>query len=125
MLGDIGRGAAVFTTEGEALTQAQRHQQDGRQPADLGERRQQSDEERRGAHHHDGHQEGVFATDQVADAAEDQRAEWTHQEARRVSREGRQQCGRVIAGREEQRREKRCQRRIEIKVVPFEDRAER
>ena len=124
MLGDIGCGAAVFTAEREALTQAQRHQQDGGHPADLRERRQQPDEKCRQTHHHDGHEEGVFASDQVADAAEDQRAERAHQEARRVGGEGRQQRGGVVAGWKEQRREERCERRVEIKVVPLEHRAE-
>ena len=43
--------------------------------------RQQADEEGRQAHDQDGDEEGVFAADQVADAAEDQRAERTHEEA--------------------------------------------
>jgi hypothetical protein len=34
-------------------------------------------------HDQDGDEEGVFAADEVADAAEHQRAERTHQEARR------------------------------------------
>ena len=125
MLSDIGRGAAVFAAEREALAQAQRHQQHGGQPPDLGERRQQANEERRSAHHHDGHEEGVFASDQITDAAEDQRAERTHQETGRVGGEGRQERGRVIAGRKEQRGEEWRERRVQIRVVPLENRAER
>ena len=42
---------------------------------------QQADQEGRQAHDQDGDEEGVFAADQVADAAEHQRAERAHQEA--------------------------------------------
>ena len=76
------------------------------------------------AHHQDGDEEGVFAADDVADAAEDQGAEGAHQEAGRVGGEGRQQRGGVVAGRKEQCGEERRQRRVEIEVVPFEDGAE-
>ena len=86
---------------------------------------QQADGEGRGAHHHDGDQEGVFAADQVADAAEHEGAERAHQEAGGVGGEGREQRRRVVARREEQRREERRQRGVEIEVVPLEDGAER
>ena len=43
--------------------------------------RQQADQEGRQAHDHDGDEEGVFAADEIADAAEHQRAERAHQEA--------------------------------------------
>ena len=68
---------------------------------------------------------GVFAADQIADAPEDQRAERTDQEARRVGRERRQQRRRVVARREEQRGEERRQHRVKIEVVPLENGAER
>jgi hypothetical protein len=125
MLGDVGCGAAIFTAEREALAQPQRHQEDRRQPADRGVGRQQSDQEGRGAHHHDGDQEGIFAPDEIADAAEHQRAERTDQESGRVGRKCRQERGGIVAGREEQRGEERRQNGIEIEVIPFEDGAER
>jgi hypothetical protein len=49
-----------------SITQAERNQQDGGPPADLGECRQQPDEKRGSAHHDDGHEEGVFASNQIA-----------------------------------------------------------
>ena len=48
---------------------------------------QQADDERRHAHDQDGDEEGVLASDEVAEAAEDQRAEGPHGEA---GREGEQ-----------------------------------
>ena len=90
VLGHIGRRAAVFAAEREALGEAQRHEQEGGGPADRLECGQQADQEGRAAHHHDGDEEGIFASDQIADAAENDRAERAHQEARRIGREGRQ-----------------------------------
>ena len=70
MLGDVGRGAAIFAAQREALAEPQRDQQDRRgQPIAVG--RQQAD--RKVARPiTDGDEEGIFASDQVADAAEDQ-----------------------------------------------------
>ena len=125
MLGDVGRGAAVFPAKGKTLAQPQRHQEDRGKPADRGVGRQQTDQEGRDAHHHDGDQEGVFPSDQIADAAEHQRAERPDQESRGVGRKRRQQRRRIVAGRKEQRGEEWRQNGIEIEVVPFEDGAER
>jgi hypothetical protein len=109
----------------QALQQAQRHQDDGRQPADGRERGQQADREGRRAHDDDRDQEGVLAADQVADASEHQRAERPDQESRRVGRKAGEQRRRVISLGEKQRRKERRQRRVQIKVVPLEDRSER
>src|SRR5262249_17610471 len=68
----------------------------------------------------DGDEEGVFAADEITDAAEDQRAERPHQEAGGVGRKCRQQRRGVVSGRKEERREEGGERRVEIKIVPFE-----
>ena len=125
MLRDVGRGAAVLAAEREALHQAQRHHQDRRQPADGCVGRQQADQERRCAHEDDGDEEGVLAADEVADAAEDQRAEGAHEKAGGISGECREQRRRLVARRKEQGGEERRQHRVQVKVVPLEDRAER
>ncbi len=124
MLGNVGRGTAVFAAEGQALQQAQGDEQNWCQPADCRVGRQQTDREGGAAHNHDGYEEGVFAADEIAEAAEDQCAEGADQEARGVGGEGRQQrCGIVTRG-EEQRRKERRQRCVEIEIVPFENRAQ-
>ena len=105
--------------------QAQRDHQHRREPADRREGRQQADREGRRAHEQDGDEEGVFAADQVAQAAEHQGAERAHQEARGVGGEGRQQRRRLVARRKEQGREERRQGGVEIEVVPLEHGAER
>src|SRR5262249_45967819 len=51
--------------------------------------------------------------------------ERSHQEAGGIGREGRQERRGIVSGREEQRGEERCQRGVEIEVVPFEYGAER
>jgi hypothetical protein len=56
--------------------------------------RQHADQEGREAHDEDGDEEGVFAADEIADAAENQRAERADEEARRKG----QQCE-DVAGR--------------------------
>ena len=50
VLGDVDRRAAVLATEGEALGEAQRDEEDRGEDADLGERRQDADEGGRHAH---------------------------------------------------------------------------
>ena len=107
------------------MQQAKRDEQDRRQPADARICWKHADQEGGAAHHHDGDEKGVFAADQVTDTAKDHRAEGAHKEARRVGGEGGQQCRRSIFSREEQRGEERRQHRVEIEVVPFENRAER
>ena len=53
----------------------------GRRDADRRRVRQQADDESRQTHDHDGDEEGVFASDDIADASEHDGAEWAHQEA--------------------------------------------
>jgi len=74
VLGHVGRCAAVFTAQGQALGQPQQHEEDRREKTDLLIGRQGADQRGRQPHHHDGHQKGVFAAHEVANAAEDQRA---------------------------------------------------
>ena len=89
------------------------------------EGRQQTDAEGRETHDDDGDEEGVLAADQVADAAEDQRAEGPDEEAGGVGREGRQEGRGLVPLREEERGEERRQGRVEVEVVPLEDRSDR
>jgi hypothetical protein len=70
VLGYVGCSAAIFATERKPLKEAQRYKQDGRQPTDRGERRQEPDGERRGAHNNDRDEERVFAASEIANAAE-------------------------------------------------------
>ena len=86
VFGHIGCGTAIFAAKRKALQQAERDQQDRRDPADLRVGRQQADRECREAHDHDGDEEGVFAADKVAEPSEDQGAEWPNQEARGIGR---------------------------------------
>ncbi len=122
VLRHVGRGAAVLTAQGQALQEAQRHHDDGRQPTHRLEGGQQAHAEGGEAHDHDGHEEGVLAPDEVADAPEHQGAEGADQEARRIGREGGQQGGRVVPLGEEQVGEEGRQRGVEVEVVPLEHR---
>ena len=103
MLGHIGRGSAILAAEREALRQTQRDQDDRRGKADGRGVRQQADDEGRQTHDQDGDEEGVFASDDVADASEHDGAERAHQEAggEGEQREDVARCRRI--GREELR----------------------
>ena len=82
MLSDVSRSTTVFTTERETLQQAKTDQDDRSRDADGGCVWKQADDESRQTHDDDGDKEGVFAADDVADAAEHDRAERAHKEAR-------------------------------------------
>ncbi len=125
VLGDVSRRAAVLATEREALGEAQRHQQDRRPDADLRIGRQHADQRRRQAHDDDRDEEGVLAADQVADAPEQERAQRAHGEAGAEGREAREERRRVVARREEERREEHGEGAVQVEVVPLEDGAER
>ncbi len=125
MLGDIGRGAAVFATQRKALQQAQRDQDDRGRDADGGGAGQQADDERRQAHDQDGHQEGVLAADDVTDPAEHDGAERPHQEAGGECQQGENVTRAFRIGAEELGADDRCQRSVEIEIVPFEHGPER
>ena len=88
VLGDVGRRAAVLAAEREALQQAQADEDDRRRDPDRRVRRQDADDDGRDAHDQDGDEEGVLAADEVAEAAEDDRAERAHHEAGREREQG-------------------------------------
>ena len=125
VLGDVDRGAAVLATQRQTLEHAEGHQNQRRQNADLGIAREHADQHGCAAHDRNGHEEGVLAADHVTDAAEDHRAERAHGETSAVYGKRRQQLARRVARREEDRRQERRERRVEIEVVPLDDRARR
>ena len=125
MLGHIGGGSTILAAERKTLRQTQPDQDDRRGKADRRRIGQQADDEGRQTHDQDGDQEGVFASDDVADASEDDGAERAHQEA---GGEGQQRediagCRRV--GREELRADDGGERSVQVKVIPLEDGTER
>ena len=125
MLGDVGRRTAVFAAERKALHQTQRDQHDRREDAPCVVAGNHADEE--GADAHQGHrdQEGVFASDHVAEATEDQRAKRADGEAGRKGEQRkdeadiRRHVGEEVFGKE------RAQRSVDVEVVPLENGAER
>jgi hypothetical protein len=124
VLGHVGGGTAVLAAQGQALQHAKRDQDDRGSHADGGVGGQQADDEGRQAHDQDGDQEGVLASDHVAQAAEHDGAEGTHQEAGRKG-EQREDEGRArIQAAEELLGNDGRQRAVQIKVVPLENGAE-
>ena len=124
VLGHVGGGAAVFTAQRQTLQHAQ-HDQDHRgRNADRGVVGQQADDEGRQAHDQDGDQEGVLASDHVAQAAEEQRAERPHDEAGGKREQGEDEGRRWVEAGEELLGNDGCQRTVEIEVIPLEHGAE-
>jgi len=124
VLGNVGRGTAILAAQGQALDEATGDEQHRRGDADRGITRQQADQECRDAHQGHGDQEGVFAADQVAQAAEEQRAERTDREAGGETQQGEDEAGRRIDAGEEVGADVRGKRTREVEVVPFEDGAD-
>ncbi len=84
-----------------------------------------ADDEGRRAHDDDGDQEGVFAADEIADAAEHQRAERAHQEARRERQQREDIARRFWKLTEELGADNGGQRTVKVEIIPLENRAER
>ena len=122
MFGDINGSAAVFTTERKALGHTQRDQGDRSGNADCVVVRQQADEERRQAHDQDRDQERVLTADKIAETAEHERAEWAHEEACGEGEQGVDGAGVGRERREELGTDDACQRTVEVKIIPFENR---
>ncbi len=125
MLRHVDRGAAVFAAEREPLEQAQGDQRDRRRDAPGRVVGQQADAEGAKAHQRHGDKEGVLAADEVAEPAEEQRAERPYREAG-GEREQREDEGRgLIDAGEVLRGEDRRERAVDVEVVPLEHGAER
>jgi hypothetical protein len=122
---DVSRGAAVLAADGETLQQSQRDQDDRRRDADRRLARQHTDERRGDAHEDDGDQERVLAAREVAEPAEDQRAEGPHCETRGECEQREDKRGRLIDADEELFADDRRERAVEVEVVPLEHRPER
>ena len=90
MLGDQQHRAAPFAADGEALDEAQGHQQRRRPVADLPERRQAAHQERRGADEQQAELQQLLAAELVAVVAEHDAAQRAGDEADRVGDEGRE-----------------------------------
>ena len=125
MLGDIGRGAAIFATERQALQQSEQNEHDRRGDAHRRVARKQADAEGRQAHDRHRDEEGVLAADQVADPPEQDRAERADRETGREGGEREDEAGRLVDAREELRGDDRREQAVQVEIIPFEDGAER
>ncbi len=124
MLGHVGGRTAVLPAQRQALEAAQDDEDDRGRDADGLGTGEDADQEGRGAHDHDGHEEGVLAAHQVAQAAEHQRAEGAHQEAGREGEQSEDVARRLVEHRKELHPDDRRERSVEVEVVPLEHCAE-
>ena len=76
----IGGSTSVLAAQSQTLQQTQGNQNNWRSHTNAGVGWQDADNEGRQAHDEDGHQEGVFATDHVAQAAKEDGAKGTNDE---------------------------------------------
>ncbi len=119
VLRDERRGTPVLPAGREALHQPEEDQQ-GRGPqADDVVRGDEADGEGTHRHHDHGEGEDALAADLVAQRPEDHAAERTHQEGHRERREGAEQLGRVVPGREEDLPDGHGQIAVDAEVVPL------
>ena len=121
MFGHIDGRTTVFTAQSQALGHAQKDQDDGRSNAPAFVVRQNAHQESGDAHDDDGHQEGVFATNHVAQHAKHQRAEGAHDEAGGKSQQGKNVAGVFREGGEELRANDGGQSAVKVKVVPLKN----
>ena len=121
----VNRRTAIFTAKRQTLKHPQDDQNDRCRNTPAVVVGQKADEESRHTHDDDGHQEGVFPSDQVTQRTEDQRAKGAHDEpgGKGQQRKDVPRCFREW--REELRPDDGCKRAIQVEVIPFEDRAGR
>ncbi len=125
MLRNVSCGAAVFTTQRQALEQATDDEDGGGRIADRLVTGQQADHEGREAHESHGDEERVFAANHVAQAPEEQRAEGTNRETGRKAEEHEDELGGVVGSGHEVLADVQRKRACQVEIVPFEDGAGR
>src|SRR5256885_6141889 len=124
MCGDIGRGAAVFASQGEPLQEAKRDEAAGGEDSPCAIARQKGQQEGGEPDDENGGQESVLAADHIPQAAEYDGAERSHGEAG-----GERQQGENVSRRGFERREKLGpdngrQDPEKVEVVPLENRSQ-
>ena len=125
MLGNIGRGTAIFAAQHQALQQPQRDQNNRGDKPDLIGGRQDAHDEGGGAHDHDGDEERIFSSHHVAQTAEQQGAEGPHQKPGGEGEQGEDIARALWILAEELGANNRGERAVKVKIVLFEHRAER
>ena len=127
MFRDIDRGAAIFAAKRQALQDAQADDGEGRRQADHRGRRHQPDACGRKTHQRDGDEEGVFATELVAEEAEQHRSQRAKAEADREHRPSGERADHFIVGGEKGLTDDPAgsERAVDEEVIPFEHGAER
>jgi hypothetical protein len=78
VLGYVNSSAAIFATQSKSLKYADNQENDRRRNTNRGVSRQETDQLGRAAHNQKRHQEGIFASHQIADASEEERPERTN-----------------------------------------------
>ena len=118
--------ACRFAAQGEALREAQQHQQDRGPEADASVGRQDADEEGRCAHQDQGKQQDPLAPKPVAQQADDHAPSRAGDESHAEGGKGCEDSAGGVHGREEQRRKhRRRNRAVGREVNPLQRRAER
>jgi hypothetical protein len=96
--GQINRNAAQLDTGGKTLQQPSAQHQEGRQIADRCVARHESDQYRAQRHQQQGHDQPLAAADTVDIGAQENCAQWTHQEAGAEGHESQHQRSELVAG---------------------------
>jgi hypothetical protein len=121
VLEDHRAGRADLARDREPLHEAQGHEEEGGEQADLRVRRQEPDRDRRAAHEEQAEEEDRLAAVGVAPVAEDERAHRPRHVADAVGRERRDDRDRgVLRGKEELGEDERGRGRVDEEVVVLE-----
>ena len=107
------------------MQQAQNDQNDRGENADLVRCGQNTNHEGGSTHDEDGNKEGIFASNEIPQAAEEQRAEGAHQEAGGKGNQRKDIARGFRELAEEVGADNGRQRPVKVKIIPFKDRAER
>src|SRR5260370_15324169 len=118
MLANIDCCAAVLAADGEAVQDADHNQCNGGKPSDRLEGRHQSNQRRGTSHDAERYQKCVLPPNDVPNAAEEQRAERTNNEADSKRRKVRDQGKRTVPGGKDLEVAQRSQAPHYIKIVP-------
>ncbi|MND71415.1 hypothetical protein D3C80_629410 [compost metagenome] len=120
MFGHVGGCAAVLTAQRQALQQTQADQDDRRGHAYGRVAGQQAHHGCRDTHDHDGDEEGVLASDHVAQAAEHNGAERPDGEAGGEGEQGEDKGRCFVDAGEEVLGDDRREGAVQVEVIPFE-----
>jgi len=123
MLRNVDSSPSILAAECKSLRHSQQYEDYWCSNSNLRVIRKQSNRRSRAAHDQQRRQKREFSSDEIAEAAKEQRAQWTNGETNTERRERLEEIGGWISGGIKLRRENRRQTSENEEVVPLDHRA--